>query len=209
MKTTSSTLPKRNVKKKAPQPPKLVIPKFQQTNSVPNGHHTIGGKKITKKRRAPSPPNVTIPETPTNDGIISANQNDLKDTTPPSPTSINTQVSVTLSETEREVNQISQAREHKSLFPVFVAPPPPDSTPPPIDECETPVGPIDSELGKLKYHIYKSRLSLPKVYTKYIVGGLQSVMKTNALFTYWILVSLKISCPVGIFISISVHYIAK
>ncbi|XP_028397855.1 uncharacterized protein LOC114521567 isoform X2 [Dendronephthya gigantea] len=144
VKTASNTLPQRNVKRKAPQPPKLVIPKYGQTTPVVNGYPTIGGKKMTKKRRAPSPPNAAIPEIPTNDGM-SPSQNDLKETTPPSPRSINTEVSVSLSETEHEVNQISQASEHKPLFPVFIAPPPPESTPPPIDECETPVGPIDSE----------------------------------------------------------------
>ena len=101
------------------------MPKSEQPTAVVNGQHTIDGKKTTKKRRAPSPPRDVT--SPVNDDT-SSNQGSLQ------------------SETKHEVTT-DKTEQQKSLFPVFVAPPPPESTPPPIDECETPVGPID--LGKL------------------------------------------------------------
>ena len=124
MKTTSSTLPTKNVKRKAPHPPNLIVPKSIQPTEKVNGQHMIDGKKTSKKRRAPSPPR---------DASSSINYNTTSNQGP----------------TESETGQIvtTDKAEHKSAFPVFVAPPPPESTPPPIDECETPVGPID--LGKL------------------------------------------------------------
>ena len=132
---TPTTLPTRNVKRKAPQPPKLIIPKPGEAASKVNGHHTIDGKKTNKKRRAPSPPrNATMPV----NGSTSPNQYGTNPLSPPTPPSVNGSI------------ETSDNAEHKSRLPVFIAPPPPESTPPPFDECETPIGPIDSELGKLK-----------------------------------------------------------
>ena len=154
VKTMSRTLPSRNVKRKAPQPPpelRLIMPKSQQPTSGVNGHHTIDGKKTTKKRRAPSPPpnNMTTPATPVNDGT-SPNHNGTKPPRPPNPPSITSPTNLSHLGTEHEVPETSDNVDYKSPFPVFIAPPPPDSTPPPIDECETPIGPIDSEfIGKL------------------------------------------------------------
>lgn len=101
------------------------MPKPGQPTVGVNGHQTIDRKETTKKRRAPSPPRDVT--SPINDDT-SSNQGP------------------TQSETENEVT--TDKAEQKSLFPVFVAPPPPESTPPPIDECETPEGPID--LGKVQ-----------------------------------------------------------
>ena len=98
----------------------MIIPKSEQVTSEVNGHHTIDGKKT--KRRAPSPP------------VDDGNSSITTPTGLPQPTA--------------ELEDKSDKVEHKSPFPVFIAPPPPDSIPPPIDECETPVGPIDSEFGE-------------------------------------------------------------
>ncbi len=119
----------------------MIIPQPGQPTSGVNGHHTTDGKKTPQKRRAPSPPrNVTTQVTPVSDGT-SPNHDDTKPPRPPNPPSITTPTSLSQSGTDNV--------EHKSPFPVFIAPPPPDNPPPPIEECETPVGPIDSEFGKL------------------------------------------------------------
>lgn len=160
-----TTKPGRTVKRRAPQPPSSIDPieemrenPLSKEGIVVDGGHITDKKKLVK-RRAPSPPKHPVKQEQPLQQIADdldqtsqkAEASKGKPLRPPKPPSLSPSLSSCTSlhdlEAVNGVNQAPSIMEKKKALPVFIPPPPPLTTPPPLEECETPVGPVDIELG--------------------------------------------------------------